>query len=236
MKIRTIEDYARFLPQYYSDSIPETLKRYLDSRRYTTLLDAGCGDGSLLFALKRHGYFRNRQIYAIDLSRSRIRLVEKIDSHIHASVDDAVSLNTISRNSIDFYISTFVIEHVDDNTMIKTISRVTKKGSIIYISTIFKKWYGWYYYRRDGKWVMDVTHLREYTQDWQLFRFIDKRVFRIIENRKNQLYFPIVDFFVRRLFLKNRQLFIYNRLFAALRKIKLPILGYYEWEIVLERI
>lgn len=230
-----IEEYARFLPQYYSDSIPKTLRQYLDTRSYASMLDVGCGDGSLLFALKHHGYFQNRKIYAVDLSRNRIRLVKKIDPHIRAHVDDAIYLNTISNNSIDFYISTYVIEHVDDKKMIKTISRVTKRDSIIYISTIYKKWYGWYYYRKDGKWVMDITHLREYTKDDELLQYIDNKKFTVIENKKNQLFFPIIDFIVRRLFLKNRQIFIHNPLFAFLRNIKIPILGYYEWELVLER-
>ncbi len=230
-----IEEYARFLPQYYSDSIPETLRKYLETRSFVSLLDAGCGDGSLLFALKRHGYFQNRTIYAVDLSQNRIRLVRKIDPHIRAYVDDAVCLNTISNNTIDFYISTYVIEHVDDKKMIETVSRVTKRGSTIYISTIFKKWYGWYYYRKDGKWVMDITHLREYSRDEELLQYVDKNEFRIMENRKNQLYFPVIDFIVRRLFLKNRRIFIQHPIFSLLRNIKVPIPGYYEWEIVLER-
>lgn len=230
-----IEKYARFLPQYYSDSIPKTLRYYLDTKSYTSMLDAGCGDGSLLFALKYHGYFRNRKIYGVDLSQKRIRLVRRIDRRVHAYVDNAIYLKNISNKSIDFYMSTFVIEHVDDKRMINTIARVTKRGSVIYISTIYKKWYGWYYYRKDGKWVMDITHLREYVCDDELLQYIDQKEFKILENRKNQLYFPIIDFIVRRLFLKNRQIFIHNPLLAFLRNIKVLIPGYYEWEIVLER-
>ena len=230
-----IEQYAQFLPQYYSTSIPHTLVKLLDSRRFTSLLDAGCGDGSLLFALKHHGYFRRKKIYAVDLSQSRIDLVKKIDPSIYALVDDVEILKNIPKRSIDMYISTFVIEHVDDALMIRAIARVLKKGGIAYLSTVFKKWYGWYYYRKNGQWVMDVTHLREYTQDNQLLQHINEKEFSVMINRKNQLYFPIADFIVRRLPVRNRQVFIQNRFFNLLRSIKIPIPGYYEWEIVLEK-
>lgn len=230
-----IEEYAHFLPQYYSTNIPHTLRQLLDGRTVTSLLDAGCGDGALLFAVKHHGYFRSKKINAVDLSQSRIHLVKKIDPRIHATVDDVVTLKSIPTHSIDMYISTFVIEHVDDKRMINAMSRVLKKGGVAYVSTIFKKWYGWYYYRKNGQWVMDLTHLREYTRDDQLLQYVRRREFTVIENRKNPLYFPIADFIVRRLPVRNRHVFVKNRFFDLLRSIRVPIPGYFEWEIVLEK-
>lgn len=235
-----IEEYSRLLPQYYGIVIPKTLKKYLDTASFTSLLDCGCGDGALLHALKQNNYFKNRRVSAIDLSQNRINLVKKIDPKIHAYVDSAETLNSIKSNSIDFFMTTHVIEHVDDKKMLKAIDRVVKKGGTIYIATIFKKWWGWYYYRKDGKWVMDITHLREYMEDKELIGLIDKKRFEIREIQKTQLSFPIIDFVIRRLFIKNliknREFFAKNRPLNLMRKVRLPVPGYYNWEIILRKL
>lgn len=230
-----IEEYANNLPLYYGVTIPKLLKKYLDKTSFNSLLDCGCGDGSLLFTLKYNNYFKNRKISAIDLSKNRIELVKKINPQINAFVDNAETLSKIKEKSIDFFISTHVIEHVDDKEMINAIDRVVKKNGIIYLATVFKKWYGWYYYRKNGKWVMDLTHLREYTKDEELLDLIDKRKYEILEQQKTRLYFPIIDFFIRRLFIKNRELFVNNKFLNFLRNIKIPVIGYYNWEIILKK-
>ena len=234
-----IEEYADFLPQYYSSTIPAVLKKYLDSTSFTSLLDCGCGDGALLYALKQNNYFKGRKIIAIDLSKNRIKLVKEIDPRINAIVDSAEILKKIKSHSIDFLISKHVIEHVDDKKMLNAVARVIKKNGIAYIATIFKKWYGWYYYRKNGKWTMDVTHLREYMHDEELLDLIDTKKFRILETKKNLLHFPLIDLFIRRFYmhglLKERELFTNNSFFKLLQKITIPVPGYYNWDIVLEK-
>lgn len=230
-----IEAYARYLPQYYVAEMPTTLQKYLDATKWKILLDCGCGDGPLLFALKKFGYFKHKKIMAIDLSKSRITLVKKIDPHVIATVDNAETLQTIKTASIDFLMSKHVIEHVDDKKMLATVARVLKKGGIAYIATVFKKWYGWYYHRKNGKWTMDVTHLREYGEDRELLDLIDMKKFFLIETKKELLYFPLVDFFVKRFFTQDREVFAKNPIFNLIRKIKVPIPGYYNWEIILRK-
>jgi 2-polyprenyl-3-methyl-5-hydroxy-6-metoxy-1,4-benzoquinol methylase len=230
-----IKDYSEYLPQYYGISIPGLLKKYLNSVSFKSLLDLGSGDGALLYALKKNDYFKNRSIFAIDLSPISIGLVHKIDKKITAYVDDAQTISKIKTNSIDFLVSTHVVEHVNDKKMLRAVERVTKKNATIYIGTVFKKWYGWYYYRRNGKWVMDLTHLREYNKDDQLMKLIDKKKFKILESKKTQLWFPAIDFLLRRLFVRNRKLFADQPIFSAIRKLKVPIPGYYNWEIVLKK-
>lgn len=235
-----IEEYARFLPQYYGTEIPKLLKKYLDAGSFKSLLDCGCGDGALLYALKSGNYFNKRKIFAIDLSKNRIDLVRKIDDRINAFVDSAETLIKVKDSSTDFVMTKHVIEHVDDKKMINALYRVTRENGTIYIATIFKKWWGWYYYRKNGKWVMDVTHLREYVKDQELLDLIDKRKFKILEIKKTQLSFPIVDFFIRRFFMNNlitnREFFAKNKLFNLMRKITLPVPGYYNWEIILRKL
>ncbi len=232
---KRIIDYSDYLFQYYVTTVPELLKKYLKKTSYNSFLDLGCGDGSLLYALKKNGYFKGKNIYGIDLSPKSIALVKKIDPKIHAYVDNAETIKTIKDNSIDFIVSTMVIEHVDDKKMLKAIDRILKNKGVAYITTVFKKPYGWYYNRRDGKWVMDVTHLREYGKDEELMKLINKKKYSILESKKTLLWFPIADFFTRRLMIKNRKFFEENPLFNLIHKIKIPIIGYYAWEIVLKK-
>ena len=227
-----IEKYSSKAPQYYSENVPDLLKKIIETQNLKTLLDCGCGDGNLLYALKKRGYFENRKIFAVDLSETRVRLVGRIDPTIHASVDSVEELNTVSDHTIELLISTQVIEHVDDKKAIEAMSRVLKKDGRIYLSTVFKKWYAWYFYRNKGRWVLDPTHLREYSREAQLLDLILASGFRVLENQKSLFWFPVIDFFVKRIEIKNRSLYE-NRILSLLRRIKVPILGYYNWELVL---
>lgn len=232
---KKIIDYSDYLFQYYATTIPDLLKKYLKKTIYKSLLDLGCGDGSMLYALRENGYFRGKNIYGVDLSPKSIELVKKIDPKIHAFVDNVENLKNIKNTSIDFIISTMVIEHVDDKKLLKTIDKVLKNKGVAYITTVFKKPYGWYYNRRNGKWVMDVTHLREYGKDEELINLINTKKYSILESKKSLLWFPVADFITRRILIKNRKFFTENLFFNMIRKIQIPIIGYYAWEIVLEK-
>ena len=89
-----------------------------------------------------------------------------------------------------------------------------------------------YFYRNKGRWVLDPTHLREYSREAQLLDLILASGFRVLENQKSLFWFPVIDFFVKQVGIKNRSLYE-NRILSLLRRIKVPILGYYNWELVL---
>jgi 2-polyprenyl-3-methyl-5-hydroxy-6-metoxy-1,4-benzoquinol methylase len=229
-----IEEYSQTSRHYYDSTIPPALEQLLKSSDYRTLLDCGCGDGSLLFALKQGNYLKDRTVYAVDLSQNRIALIRQMDENIIASIDNAEELRSIRDGSIDFFISTQVIEHIDDRKFIGTVARVVRKHGVAYLTTVYKKWFGWYFYRSNRKWALDPTHLREYRSDNELFKYIDADAFQILESRKSLLWFPVIDFFMRKLDVKNRHLYK-NKFASFFRKIKVPIVGYYIWEIVLKR-
>lgn len=230
-----IEEYAEIAPQYYDGDMEPLLEKYLAETKWQSLLDCGCGDGGFLFSLYKRGYARDKAIRAVDFSKSRIELVKKIDPSIQAAVDNAEDLATIPDASVDFLVSTQVIEHVDDAKMIATLDRVVKDGATLYLSTVYKKWYGWYFYRNQKKqWALDPTHLREYRCDSELLDKLAKERFTVLENVKKLQYFPVIDFFVKRLGIKNRLLYS-NRFVRLVRKIRVPIFGYYNWIIVLKK-
>ena len=135
-----IEDYASQAPQYYSENIPVLLEKTLVGQSPGSFLDCGCGDGSLLYGLKKNKFLENWKVSAIDLSESRIRRIKLIDPNIHAMVDNVEVLLTVPDQSVDLLVSTQVIEHVDDKKTFQAISRVFKNPGLIYLQTVFKTW------------------------------------------------------------------------------------------------
>jgi 2-polyprenyl-3-methyl-5-hydroxy-6-metoxy-1,4-benzoquinol methylase len=229
-----IEEYSKVAPQYYSEEVPPLLEKILGRVVAGFFLDCGCGDGSLLNALEKKKMLSHLNVSAVDLSETRIALIKKMHPNILAAVDNAEELKTISSESIDLLVSMQVVEHVNQDKMLSSIFRVMKHGGLAYITTVYKKWYGWYFYRNHGKWVIDPTHLREYMEDSELLGSVGTAGLKVLESKKMAAWFPLVDFFVKRLHIKSRKVFE-NKFLRVIRKVKVPIPGYYNWEIVMEK-
>lgn len=227
-----IEEYSKVAPQYFDDEAPTLLTEILKKNSFETILDCGCGDGSLLYSIIKHKLGKKAKINAIDLSRERVKVAQGVSKKIRVKVDSAETLKTVNPDSIDLFISEQVIEHVNDRKMVDAISRVTKPGAIVYLSTVFKKWYGWYFYKNDTGWVLDPTHLREYTSDNQLLKLF-RRDFHLLVNNKTLQWFPIADFILKRFGVVNRSRD--NLIWKVFRSLRIPISGYYLWEMVFVR-
>lgn len=227
-----IEEYSKIAPQYFTDEAPQLIKNILKDNSFGQILDCGCGDGSLLYYIRKHHLHKKARVDAIDLSVERVRLAKKIMKKFSVRVDSAETLKTVGTRSIDLFISEQVIEHLDDKKMVKAVSRVTKPGGIVYLSTVFKKWYGWYFYRNNIGWVLDPTHLREYTYDDQLTRLFSDDFYQIT-NKKTLQWFPVADFIFKRIGKVGRSRD--NLIWQILRSLRVPVPGYYLWELVFVR-
>ena len=219
--------------QFYTEDIPPLLSYFLDSEQWNSCLDMGCGDGALLHALNNKGYFSGKSVHAVDLSSSRMKLVQQINEDIVCLQRDVCDTQAPA-DSIDFLMSTQVIEHVpSDADMVKEMRRILAPQGTAYVSTVFKKWYGWYFYRCNGKWTLDPTHLREYRDDDQLLSIFREHGFEILATRKSLDGRPLMDSVLRRVGAGNR---VYNnRWLKLLRSVKVPLPGYYIWEIVVRK-
>jgi 2-polyprenyl-3-methyl-5-hydroxy-6-metoxy-1,4-benzoquinol methylase len=231
MKNIDIEDYSKY-GQFYADEMPELMLKYFKASNCKNFLDFGCGDGALLYALDQKGYFNDKNVYAIDLSKNRIELAKKINKDFICFVDDACNIKNIKENSVDFLASIQLIEHVEnDKKMIGEIEKLLVHSGTAYIATVFKKWYGWYFYRCNGKWALDPSHVREYAKDSRLLDILKKYNFDILENKKTLIYRPMADFILKRFGFK-KNIFAGSRFFRAMRIFKIPVPGYYNWEII----
>jgi len=222
-------DYAPH-KHFYSDEIPDLVARCASARPWQTLLDAGCGDGCLLYGLGKQDLLQDKDVFAIDLSPTRVERIRQLGLGVQCFVGDVCDMRDIGDGTIDLLVTTQVIEHVlDDEKMVREMSRVLSPGGSFYLNTVFKKWYGWYYHRCNGKWVIDPSHLREYTHDSQLLDLFSRYGLEVTESRKVPARFSILDFILHR---TGASGWAYeNRVLALLRRIKIPIFGYYNWEM-----
>ena len=230
-----LDKYSKKYIHYHSCEFSPMIKSMLNKHNMKTIVDLGSGDGSILYALFKKGYLNNiEKVIAVDISQDRINNVKRISDKILGIVADVCKLDMLDNMSVDLVISNQVIEHLpDEDRFIKEVYRVLSKQGLFYLSTVFKKWYGWYFYRCNGRWVLDPTHLREYTQKCQLLDLLEKNNFQVIESEIHLQWFAITDFILKRLGFG--ALVYCNPIANFLRKIKIPILGYYNWELILKK-
>lgn len=230
-----IKEYSERFIHYYSVYIPPIIQELLAIHTFNSFADLGCGDGTLLYALIKGGYLEKMaSVVAVDVSEHRISNVKKLSNKITAVVSDVTNMEFLQPESLDFVVSCKVIEHLkDDDRFVAEVGRKLKKNGLFYLSTVYKKWYGWYFYRCNGRWALDPTHLREYQNDSELLPLLKKHGFTVLINQKNTSWFPIADFFLKRLGF-GRDAYD-NRVLGLLRKIKVPIVGYYSWELLLRK-
>ena len=229
-----ITEYSK-RSQFYLETAPPLLLDLFERHRGGSCLDLGCGDGNVLHALKARGLLEGRTVYALDISPNRIANVRQGNPEFHCQVADACDPSGIADQSIDLLMSTMVIEHVpSDEAMLRQIARVLRAGGRAYISTVFKKPWAWYFHRCNGRWALDPTHVREYTREGQLLDLLTRAGLTVLHSRKTLLAYPLIDPLLRVLGC-SRQVYLHSFLLRALRRIKLPILGYFNWEIVCQK-
>lgn len=227
-----MEENAKRYTRFYTDDLPEWLA-WLDYSRFQTILDLGAGDGAILYALSKRGWLSNKKVFALEASAVRLSKVVALNLGVYCLKGDATDFPIIKDTTMDLIICNQVIEHTsDDEKLIKEAYRVLKYGGAFYLSTVFKNsYFNLGYHRCNGKRTLDPTHLREYTEDSQLWDKLSK-YFKNCYQRKTLQWFAITDFLLKRLGIQGH---IYERswFWRALRKIRLPIIGYYNWEILL---
>ena len=227
------ERYTETAIHFDVERVPALLARSLPPGPLA-LADLGCGDGPLFAALLRTGVIgESTPVYAIDLEAARLARVSARFPWIRTVVASADSVPGISDGSLDAVVSTMVMEHVpDEDAYLAEIRRILRTDGRAYVTTVFKKSWAWYFRKRDGDSVLDISHLREYT-DLPAFRsLVEKSGLRIVALERNRLWFPLLDPLLFRI---GGRLRSRPTLLRVLRAIKVPIPGYFALEIVVER-
>lgn len=135
---------AKFSPMrthYHSDSFLErniwgkkkqVIKKILDSIKYESVIDIGCGDGGLFSLIKKNAKYTGVDISPTQLKAFRNSL--NSEESLPVLIEADVSSLPLKNNSFDVAIACDVLEHVIDPPMvIKEIKRVVKKGGYVVI-------------------------------------------------------------------------------------------------------
>ena len=191
------DKYSETFLHFHTTDIPEILRKYISGN--LGLLDLGAGDGNLLVSLDSSGKLKNfKKITAVDLSPIRCERLKKY-TNFEVICADATHIPRLQNNSYDFIICTQVIEHVDEMALLDEIKRLLSPNGILYIASITKSKYGWWYYKdKMGNWALDPTHLREYKSEKHFEKVISEAGFEVLETVSTKLKLSIIEFIIRR--------------------------------------
>ena len=243
MQNRNFREYSKKHIHFYDLKIPDLLEKAVKSKnsRDFSVVDLGCGDGSLLFSLQKGGLFSNAEkIVGVDLSSQRIKNLRENVKGVVGIVSDACNVEELENNVFDVVISSQVVEHVsDDNELLKEIRRLLKSNGVVYISSVIKKWYGFYIYIKKGKFRLDPTHVREYSSKEDFLNLLERNGLKISEYKVKIVKYSLSDLFIR-MFIKigltksstARNVYIESRWMKSYRKLIIPIIGYYTIEVL----
>jgi ubiquinone/menaquinone biosynthesis C-methylase UbiE len=235
VKVPTVRDrYNAEVIHFPATRLPAMLKDNLRPGPLA-LADLGCGDGRWFKVLEQGGYIgRAEPVYAVDIEGFRLARVSRRFPYIQVITSSADEVLQIPSGSLDFVISTDVLEHVsDEKRFLGEIRRVLKPDSKAYVSTVFKRRWAWYFRRRNGECVLDTSHVREYTDLGLLRGAIADSGLHLLQIETTVMWFPVVDPIVFRFLRKDWA--SKSRIVRLLRIIRVPIPGYYHLECVLSR-
>ena len=236
------DQYSEQSVHFFSRRVPELLARSIKLiGPGATLVDVGCGDGHLVWALSETGDISTgSRVFGVDISPIRLRRFLALTG-FPGIVADGHRIPALETGSVDLALSTMVIEHVpDDLGHVHELARITRPGGMLYLSTVIRKRGAWYFRKApDGRRVLDPTHLREYPSAAEVTRLIEAGGFVIRQQRLSRLVFPLAHPLVRWLHaqrpIKDVQRLFLKRFTGWLEILALPIPRYRAIEIVAQR-
>lgn len=219
----------QFLPKLLFENLPQGPLAFADF---------GCGDGPLFYILEKKGFISNaKPVYAVDLQQKRLDRIKSRFPSIIPLECSVESVPFIPDNTLDFLVSTMVMEHVEDeNKYLDEIRRVLKPGGKAYITTVFKKTWAWYFRKRQGHSVLDVSHLREYTNlsEFKAILMNDSRFTAIAALEITRLWFQLIDPILSWA-LREKEQSNFSRLHQILHFFKVPIPGYFILSVIVQK-
>jgi ubiquinone/menaquinone biosynthesis C-methylase UbiE len=227
---------------FYSKRTHEWLKTSLPKKEIRTAVDVGGADVWLIGKLaSRIRTIKNA--VALDMSDiskkkslNRIR-TSMLDFPLSFVQGDACRL-PLQASSIDFLVSTMVMEHIDDHVFLEEIYRVLSPNGTALVTTVIKKKHAWYYLKNEkGESVLDLTHLREYPSLSEIQMMIEKKGFRILQAEASSIKFTLLTPLLKLLSRINGLPFLFRfpstRFGIFLRLLtRVPVPGYYSAEMI----
>jgi len=236
--------YSTLRVHFYDLDVPKLLEWVLleKSSGHFNLLDLGCCDGRLLFILQTLGLLNNvDRIVGVDISPTRVRrFVQNINGSI-GIVSDACKVEELDDGSFDIIICSQLIEHVNnDYELLKEIHRLLREDGLAYISSVIRRPYAFWFYRHDGKFWLDPTHIREYSSKKDFLRLLERYELIPRKIHCSKVKYSITDLVMRAFIIVGlynpetaQNAFVRHKYLARFRKaFKFPVLGYDQIEVI----
>lgn len=211
--------YDKKIKMKLSEDIKNILNRFKNKK--VKMVDIGSGDGNLAMILANK---KNVQLDVTDISQKRLdRIKEVTKNKLNKYIQDDITKSKLKSNHYDFVNSEMVMEHVpSDKKMVKEVFRILKKDGYFRITTVFKDKFSFWFYRNNDNWVIDPTHVREYTSEKEMKRMFEKEGLKVESIKKSRLTFNPFIFIQKKLKLK----------LSFLEKLKIQKPGYYSITII----
>ena len=195
--MKTAVSDIHFYDLYVPEFIVKAIK--LKNLKPFNIIDLGCGDGRILFALKVRGLLNNAvRIVGVDISPTRIATLKKYVKNAVGIVSDACNVKELENESFDVVICNQVIEHVSsDEVLARVIARLLKPDGVAYISSVLKSRGGIWLYRRKGEFRLDPAHVREYPSAMDFVNVLRKGGLKVVKLRISKLEFPLFHLLLR---------------------------------------
>lgn len=230
---------------FYDQKPPKLLEKIVlrkSKEGKFNMLDLGCGEGRVLFSLQKKGLLQKaKRIIGVDISEIRIRRLVRNMTDVKGIVSDACNVDILNSSSFDIIICSQLIEHIpDESRLLGEIRRLLKHDGYLYMSSVIKKPYGFWIYRRDGQFRLGIDHVREYPSSNYFLSLLEKTGFKILQVSLSQVQFRVLHFVISILVKANtidpekaQIFFLKNKLIAKLRNVlKFPVIGYLAIEVV----
>ncbi len=247
MKDSLFQNYSEKHVHFYDEEVPYLLELGLALAKKCfgkiRIVDLGCGDGKLIFALHQKELLKGvSEVVGVDISKERIERLKRELPFVKGIVSDALNVRELSDFSCDLVICSQLMEHVShEDALVLEIKRLLKSGGLACVSSVIKKWYGVYFYFNNGSFKLDPTHVREYSSVDEFLELFEKKGFEVIGVVTRQVMYPLSDL-VTRLFIKFGFIEPYVRFYqqhkilGGFKKLRVPVLGYNTIEVLVRKI
>ena len=175
---------------------------YIYKVKPNKLLDLGCGDGSFIRRIKNK--FPNIKTFGVDVNPNVIRLNEIFNEKIFSNQD---LLNLLfKKNTFDVVVCLDVLEHIKNlDDALNEIKRILIKNGYLITSEPTEN-----FLYKGLRFLYKGTHSEKegpgagahYSNAKEIDRIIKKSGFRILDNKKIPLSFPLLDLFHINLYIK----------------------------------
>lgn len=208
-------------------------------------LDLGCGDGVMIKDLYEQNLIgKNIELVGLDVSEENIKLCRRRLPDSHFVVGKAEKI-PFKDKSFDFIYSWMVIEHIcDPRKMVTETARLLKDGGKCYISSIIKRPWAVYFYRRNGKFVLDPTHINEFDSEKSFLKLFKAKNVKIVDFSSKLRIYSILELFLKILIklkilksgIELRDFFVNNKLMNFVKSfLIIPVPGFYQVEVLYEK-